>query len=111
MQVRFPDGPDAEKRAARAEKSRRRRRARLANARHEPYTLQQILGRDGYICHICSGPIDPHAKWPEPGAATIDHVVPLSTGGDDTPDNVAPAHFACNLRKSNKPGEALTAVS
>ncbi len=29
----------------------------------------------------------------------------------DTPDNVAPAHFACNLRKSNKTGEALTAVS
>jgi 5-methylcytosine-specific restriction endonuclease McrA len=30
---------------------------------------------------------------------TIDHVLPLSRGGDDTPANVRLAHRLCNVRK------------
>jgi len=36
---------------------------------------------------------------PHPKAPTIDHIVPLAQGGDDTRDNVQLAHFECNWRK------------
>lgn len=32
---------------------------------------------------------------------TVDHVIPLSKGGVDSPDNLALACFHCNRRKSN----------
>jgi 5-methylcytosine-specific restriction endonuclease McrA len=34
--------------------------------------------------------------------ATIDHVLPISKGGLDTMENVALAHWICNIRKGNK---------
>jgi len=37
---------------------------------------------------------------PHPKAPTIDHIVPLSAGGDDTKANVQLAHFSCNTRKN-----------
>lgn len=37
-------------------------------------------------------------------SATIDHVVPLTEGGDDTCANVQLAHRGCNARKSNRGG-------
>lgn len=37
-------------------------------------------------------------------APTIDHVIPISHGGDDTKANVQLAHFGCNNRKSNRGG-------
>jgi len=39
------------------------------------------------------------AKRTDPLGATIDHVVPLSRGGPDAPDNVATAHWRCNREK------------
>lgn len=41
------------------------------------------------ICHICS----------KPYADAIDHVVPVAKGGSDHPDNLRPAHTACNSKK------------
>lgn len=36
------------------------------------------------------------------GADTIDHVVPLTRGGDNEPSNLRPAHRACNSRKGDR---------
>jgi 5-methylcytosine-specific restriction endonuclease McrA len=36
-------------------------------------------------------------------ASGLDHVVPLSRGGDHSPENVVPACISCNQRKNNKP--------
>lgn len=33
---------------------------------------------------------------------TMDHVVPLSAGGDHTLGNIVPACLSCNVRKSNR---------
>jgi 5-methylcytosine-specific restriction endonuclease McrA len=33
---------------------------------------------------------------PHPKAPTIDHIIPLAHGGDDTRANVQLAHFLCN---------------
>jgi 5-methylcytosine-specific restriction endonuclease McrA len=40
-----------------------------------------------------------------PLAATIDHIVPLAAGGDDTKANVQLAHRRCNTRKGARGGE------
>jgi 5-methylcytosine-specific restriction endonuclease McrA len=69
-----------------------RRRARRRNAVVEPYDRDAIYDRDGGRCHIC------HAKVPR-RLMTIDHLIPIVHGGSDTPDNVAVAHRACNLRR------------
>lgn len=36
-----------------------------------------------------------------------DHVIPLSKGGNNTKENIAPACRSCNARKYNKIGEML----
>ena len=73
---------------------------------HAPYTRQFILERDDYTCYLCGGRVDltaPHQVG-EPGWEIyphLDHVVPLSKGGPDTPDNVRTTHAACNMSKSD----------
>lgn len=53
-------------------------------------------------CHICGEKIDKDLRFPNKMAATIDHIIPLSRGGEHTWDNVAPAHAMCNFVKSNR---------
>jgi 5-methylcytosine-specific restriction endonuclease McrA len=33
--------------------------------------------------------------------ATIDHIIPLSLGGQDTPQNMQVSHESCNMKKGN----------
>lgn len=58
-----------------------------------------MIERDGFVCHLCLGPTNPEAKYPEPDFPVIDHVAPLGTGGDHTPSNWAVAHNLCNSRR------------
>ena len=53
---------------------------------------QMIMAKYEGICHICE----------EPYADAIDHVVPVAKGGSDHPDNLRPAHTACNSKKGAK---------
>ena len=71
-------------------------------AKQEPYIREEIFARDNWICGLCQEPIDPELKWPESGFASIDHIVPISLGGDDTPANVQAAHLRCNISKGNR---------
>lgn len=89
---------------ARMNAAKTRRRRMLANAKQEPYTRESIFQRDGWVCRICSESIDPTIRYTDdPGAcATIDHVIPLSRGGDDTPANVQAAHGSCNYGKCDR---------
>ena len=68
----------------------------------EHYTRRSIFDRDGWVCQLCEEEIDPALQWPDPRAASIDHIVPLSLGGDDTPGNTQAAHMGCNSRKGNR---------
>jgi 5-methylcytosine-specific restriction endonuclease McrA len=80
------------------EKNRRRRAAKRGGA-SEPYTLAEIAFRDDFNCGLCGKPVPMAVKVPEALAPTIDHIVPVSKGGDDTRANVQLAHFVCNSRK------------
>lgn len=91
-------------------RARRIRRRRLkAGAVSEPYTRVEICQRDGWVCQICATPVDPVLQGTsDPSAPSIDHIVPLSLGGDDTPANVQLAHFGCNSGKCNRRVEAVS---
>ena len=58
-----------------------------------------LCDRDGSTCHICSKPIDMTLRGYRPDAPCVDHVVPLSKGGANTPGNVKLAHMGCNSMK------------
>jgi 5-methylcytosine-specific restriction endonuclease McrA len=82
--------------------ARRRRRARERNIAHEPYTLEEIAQRDRYRCGICRKRVAMRQVVPHPKAPTIDHLIPVSDGGDDIKVNVQLAHFICNSRRGNR---------
>ena len=85
-----------------AEKIRIDNRKRIAlkrGVRHEAYKGNYIFERDGWVCGICGRKINKRLKHPNPLSKSIDHIVPLSKGGDDSPENVQAAHLRCNIGK------------
>lgn len=82
----------------------RQRKIKMMGNGYEPYTLDQVLEEYGQICYLCEVEIDlslPRkigvAGW-EFGLH-LDHVTPISKGGPDCLENVAPTHAICNLNK------------
>lgn len=69
---------------------------------HEHYTDSYVFLRDNWICGICGRKINRQLKTPHPLSPSIDHIIPLSKGGNDNPLNVQAAHLGCNLGKSAK---------
>lgn len=88
------------------QRKNRKRRALQRGATAEPYTLAEIAVRDACRCGICLLIVDVTGKHrhPDPMSPTIDHIVPISHGGDDTKANVRLAHLGCNIRRSNRGG-------
>lgn len=79
------------------------------NPAKDYFSATMVLETYGTDCHLCGGAIDLDAPRTagKPGwekSLHIDHVIPLSKGGDDTLDNVRPSHGKCNVRKHNKNG-------
>lgn len=58
-----------------------------------------ILLADNYVCHLCGERTNVDAVYPDPAYPVIDHVVPLSKGGDHCPSNWRTAHNLCNSRR------------
>ncbi|WP_405149455.1 HNH endonuclease [Sphaerisporangium sp. NBC_01403] len=88
----------------------RARRTALRSVASEPYTLAEIAGRDGHRCQLCHREVDMQVKAPHSLSPSIDHVVPLARGGDDTRGNVQLAHRGCNSRKGASDGPRQTAL-
>lgn len=95
---------------ATSQTNNRRRRAAKRNVTSEPYTLAEIAARDGHRCQLCRRKVDMSLTGSAPKAPSIDHVVPLVDGGDDTRANVQLAHFGCNSRKGARGSQQLALV-
>lgn len=76
------------------ERHRAVRRARLAGVERADYTRREIYERDGGTCRGCTKSL-PYEK----GGFQIDHIVPISLGGPDTPANVQLMCPKCNRAK------------
>jgi hypothetical protein len=84
----------------------RKRRALKNNAASDKYLDLDILSKYGSDCYLCKNAIDLSAPrsigskgWES--SFHIEHVIPLSKGGNDTIENVRPSHGLCNLRKGS----------
>src|SRR5690606_32327033 len=60
--------------------------------RHAQTLVALTLATYGTRCRLCL----------QPGATTADHVVPRSRGGDNSLDNLRPAHSLCNSRRGDR---------
>lgn len=80
----------------------RRRAQKKNNGNHELIVADEVYSRDNWCCHICSGTVDPNKAWPDPMSASVDHVHPLSKGGEHSYANVRCSHLRCNVAKGNR---------
>jgi 5-methylcytosine-specific restriction endonuclease McrA len=77
-----------------------KRRARTV--RPSRLSADQLVDAMGAFCGICKEPIDTALKRTSKMGLTVDHIIPLSKGGQDTLDNMQPAHWICNVKKGNR---------
>lgn len=56
-------------------------------------------------CGLCGQRIGKSYAWPHPRSLSIDHVIPISCGGEHSLRNVQAAHLHCNLSKHNRPAD------
>jgi 5-methylcytosine-specific restriction endonuclease McrA len=61
----------------------------------------EVFARDGWVCQVCDAAVDPVRRYPDPLSASLDHVLPLSRGGDHSRDNSRLAHLICNVKRGN----------
>lgn len=100
MRARYCSRRCAERSGRRVGKARRR--ARLKDARGTELVFRRkVFERDDWLCRLCLKPVNREAEVPHPLAATLDHVVPLSLGGEHVYSNIQCAHFLCNSVKSD----------
>jgi hypothetical protein len=87
--------------------ARRRRRMRHATT-WDGVSDAEVLERDRWMCGICRKRIGKKFRYPHPRSASVDHLLPLSLGGDDTALNKRAAHLGCNMSRGNgRPGEQM----
>lgn len=84
----------------RAESSRRRKALVKGATEIETFSKEEIWERDRGICGICGLPAN-EDYW------HLDHVIPLSRGGNHTRKNVQVSHPNCNLSKKAKLPEEM----
>ena len=77
-----------------------RRRALLRNATVEVFQDIDIYNRDNWICGICGEKVDKRFKGRNPKAVSLDHIKPLTKGGNHTMENCQCSHFGCNSSKN-----------
>ncbi len=70
------------------------------NSELDYYNVQgnriKVFERDDYICHYCR-------KQLTRFSATMDHIQPVSKGGDNSFDNLVTSCLHCNSRRGNRP--------
>ncbi|MGH7208097.1 MAG: HNH endonuclease [Nitrospiraceae bacterium] len=68
---------------------------RPLNYFRDPDLRKELFDRDKWVCRYCGERLSAEN-------ATLDHLVPVSKGGADSPENLATCCFLCNSIKSGK---------
>jgi hypothetical protein len=81
-----------------------KRRALKHFVHFSPFKRKQILDRDNWKCRHCGIKVHDRSagNWNTPDKAHIDHIIPLSKGGDSKPSNLQTLCRTCNLSKKDK---------
>lgn len=104
-----PKGPQPYGPAERARDQRRRARVKQAKV-GEFFRIEQIAERDGWRCGICQRSVDAALTWPHPRSRSLDHIIPLSLGGEHSAANARLAHLHCNVLRGNHMGAEQLAL-
>jgi len=98
----LPPEVKLENRRERDRRKNHKRRAVLLAAFVEDVKPLRVYARDGWRCHICGLKVDKRLAGTHQRGPTLDHLIPLSKGGQHSYDNVALAHRVCNTKKNAK---------
>jgi 5-methylcytosine-specific restriction endonuclease McrA len=60
---------------------------------------ESVVKERGSICHVCGSPTSYEIGSPD--TLSLDHLLPMSRGGNNSKENVAPAHRRCNQNRTN----------
>ena len=71
------------------------RDAPVRKTKSRKYRAELFIKHNG-ICHICKDKILGDERW------EIEHIIPISLGGEDGGDNLAPAHQSCHSGKTKE---------
>lgn len=63
-------------------------------------SVGELRRRLGDVCGICGMSVDFDLRSHDAGAPSVDHIIPLSLGGDPDWTNAQLAHLGCNRRKN-----------
>lgn len=96
----------ARERANGTRRNHHRARVRAAGGYYEPVRPTDIFKRDGWRC-FCGRLVRRDKKAPHPYAPTLDHIVPVTYGGDHVAENLRTAHFWCNSKRGAGRDEAV----
>lgn len=78
------------------------KRAERFGVQYERIDRLSVYWRDDWICQLCGDPVDRTAQAPHPLSASLDHIIPISRGGDHLYENVQCTHLGCNIAKGNR---------
>jgi 5-methylcytosine-specific restriction endonuclease McrA len=79
-----------------------RRRARKKGGDAQRFDPLIVYERDNWMCGICGAAVDRSAVFPAHMSASLDHIVPLASGGEHSINNSQCSHWICNSRKGNR---------
>jgi hypothetical protein len=89
--------------AKRQQDQRRRNRMRAAGP-VESFTAAEVGHRDAWLCGICQDTarlVDPEPSAPLALSPSVDHIVPVSGGGQHARTNVRITHLWCNVERNS----------
>lgn len=76
-----------------------RRRARIAKVAYHPIIPRDVFDRDGWRCYICGIEVFDLKSKTALNKAELEHVIPLSRGGEHTMENLKCSCRRCNALK------------
>ena len=86
-------------------KVKARRERQIASRDAGDVSYERLFKRDNGICQICGMPVHPVKLSDDNWDGTIDHIVPLSLGGEHSLNNCQLAHRICNSLKCRETEE------
>lgn len=86
-----------------------KRRSKKHKVDFTPFQRNKLLERDNWTCQSCGCKVHDRHKgsWNTPDKAHIDHIVPISKGGNSEPSNLQVLCRTCNLSKGDNVEEQM----